>query len=79
MLYKKYINVLTMIDKQGRMVPKAISWDNGAEYVIDRVLEVRNAASVVGGGGVLYRCRILGEERNLFFERTRWFIESERP
>ena len=54
-------------------------WDNGMEYPIDRVLEIRKSASQVGGCGILYRCRIAGVERNLFLERTRWFIESAKP
>lgn len=79
MLYKRYVNVITLIDKQGRMTPLSIEWDNGVKFAVDRVLEVRKAASVVGGGGILYRCRIRGSERNLYYERTRWFIESEKP
>lgn len=78
-LYKRYIDVVTMIDKSGGIVPLMLVWDNGMKYQIDKVLEVRNAASQVGGCGVLYRCRVGGVERNLFFERNRWFIESTRP
>ena len=39
----------------------------------------KRQASQVGGCGILYRCRIAGVERNLFLERTRWFIESAKP
>lgn len=78
-LYKRYIDVVTLINKQGNMIPLTLVWDNGSKYTVDKVLEIRNATSQVGGGGVLYRCRIGGVERNLFYERTRWFIESTRP
>lgn len=79
MLYKRYIDVVTLIDKEGVMNPVMIIWDNGSKYKIDRVLEVRKSASVVGGSGILYKCRIQGKERNLFFEKNRWFIESYHP
>lgn len=78
-LYKRYIDVVTMINKEGSLIPLMLVWDNGTKYPIDKVLEVRNAASQVGGSGVLFRCKIGAVERNLFFERNRWFIESTRP
>lgn len=78
-LYKRYVDVLTLHDRYGNLIPKVMIWDNGMEYPIDRVLEIRKSASQVGGCGVLYRCRIAGVERNLFLERTRWFIESAKP
>lgn len=78
-LYKRYVDVVTMINKTGELMPLTMVWDNGVMYEIDQVLEVRNAASQVGGCGMLYRCRIGKVERNLFFERNRWFIESTRP
>lgn len=78
-LYKRYIDVVTMINKSGELTPLMLVWDNGVKYKIDKVVEVRNAASQVGGCGILYRCQVGGVERNLFFERNRWFIESTRP
>lgn len=79
MLYKRYVDVITLIDKLGKIKPLILVWDNGVQYPIDRILEVRNAMSEVGGCGVLYRCRIQNEERRLFYERNRWFIESTKP
>ena len=78
-LYKKYVEMIVSMDPQGVMIPKVLVWDNGVQYPIDRILEVRKASSVVGGCGVLYRCRIAGSVRHLFYERDRWFIESTKP
>ena len=62
-LYKKYVDVLTVMGK----------------YEIDRVLQIRNKASSVGGCGLCYECVIQGQKRDLYFERTRWFLESTKP
>lgn len=78
-LYKRYVSVVVEVDKNGVPKPLYIKWDNGVYYKIDRILEKRNAMSVVGGGGILYLVRINDKERKLFFERTRWFIESYNP
>lgn len=79
MLYKRYVSVVALTDKDGRLTPLFLIWDNGVKYPIDKVLEIRKAASIVGGCGILYRCRIQNRERNIFYERNRWFIESYRP
>lgn len=78
-LYKKYVKVVALIDKEGKLMPLFLIWDNGTKYTIDKIVEMRKAYSVVGGGGILYRCRILNREYNLFYEINRWFIESHKP
>ena len=78
--YKRYVSIIQFVDKNGKVTPKTLIWENNMKYTIDRVLEIRNAASCVGGYGLCYRCRIAGVERNLFFEdQKRWFIESLKP
>ena len=79
MLYKRYVDVVALIDKQGNLTPLILRWDNGVQYPIDRILEVRKAVSEVGGSGILYRCRIQNHQRKLFYENNRWFIESTKP
>ncbi|MEF9966918.1 MAG: hypothetical protein RSC10_07230 [Longicatena sp.] len=78
-LYKRYVSVIQRVDKNGYITPLSIVWENDIEYTIDKILEIRNAVSEVGGCGVLYRCRIGGSIRNLYYERTRWFLESTKP
>lgn len=56
-------------------MPKEIRIDD-ERYEVDRVLDVRPAASLKSGGaGIRYKCRIEGRETYLFLEETRWFIE----
>lgn len=78
-LYKKYIDVLVVMGKNEELRPIAILWDNGERYEIDKIISIRNKASSVGGCGICYECRIQGQRRNLYFERTRWFLESTKP
>ena len=78
MIYKKYINIITYVDKNGKTMPLMILWDNGEKYSIDRIIHVGNAASKVGGCGVLYQCKIKGQIKNLFYEIDRWFIEANK-
>lgn len=60
-------------------MPVCLIWNN-KQYPIDKVTQIRKAASVVGGCGVLYKCKIAGHVRNLFWEEDkRWFLESYQP
>ncbi len=61
----------------GTIRPKGFYWpDNGKYYGIDRVLDVRPAASLAAGGaGILYLCRCCGKEIKLFDEDGKWFME----
>lgn len=83
-LYKRYIVVITEIDKQGNIKPLSIVWDNDTIYYVDKILKIQKSSrSVVGGGGQLFTCLIAGRSRKLFYEhyqdRFRWFIESTKP
>lgn len=62
-------------DLDGNIRPRAITWEDGRVYEIDRVLDVRRAASLKAGGvGMRYICRIRGKEVRLFNEEGCWFI-----
>jgi hypothetical protein len=59
-------------------MPIAILWEDGTQFEIDKVLDVRPAVSLKAGGtGIRYTCRIEGHEKFLFLEETRWFVESK--
>ncbi len=72
-------------DEYGAMKPRAIRWRDGRRFEIDRIMDVRRAASLkAGGNGIRFRVRILGQERFLFFEPGcnvmaltpgKWFLE----
>jgi len=78
-----YVRILVDYDTDGTMTPAAIKWEDGNTYEVDRVTDVRRAASAAGSMGIRYTVRISGQERRLFYEDTysetgkpRWFVES---
>jgi len=78
-----YVEMLVRFNKDGTMMPAVLKWEDGQMYEIDRILDVRRAASEAGSMGVRYTVRIMGQEKRIFFEDTytdtgkpRWFVES---
>lgn len=75
--YKIYVNVSANFSIDGKILPAAITWEDGKVYEIDRILDVQRAASLKAGGcGTRYTCRIQGKERYLWLEETQWFVEG---
>ncbi len=75
---KVYVDVTLKQDKYGTIVPLTVTWEDGRKYEIDRVIDVRRAASTkVGGNGVRFTVRILGKETYLFDDGERWFVEAK--
>lgn len=73
-----YVEVTVQFTPEGQMLPLTIRWEDGTVYQIDRVLEIRRAAALKAGGcGLRYRCRIGRAESYLFWDDTRWFVESK--
>ena len=73
---KTYVAVIAKFGANGVLVPLQIEWEDGRVYCVDRVLDVRQAASLKAGGyGMRYTCRIAGRETYLFLEKNRWFVE----
>ena len=85
--FKKYVEVTVAFDESGRMLPRAIKWDDELTYEIDRVLDIKQAASMrCGGKGDRYTIRVNGCDTYLLFERNasvagnnigRWFVEGK--
>ena len=48
--YKVYVDVLEERCKDGTILPRAITWEDGYTYEIDKVLDRRPAASRVSEG-----------------------------
>ncbi|MGI6046137.1 MAG: hypothetical protein ACOYCA_04775 [Eggerthellaceae bacterium] len=77
---KRYVEVLSLCDEDGVVAPISIIWEDGRTFEIDRVLDVRQAASLkVGGTGVRYLIRIGERTTYLFYEDPRWFVEEIIP
>ena len=82
---KVYVGVKATFDAGGRMIPTSVIWEDGREYIIDKVTDIRQAAAMrAGGQGDRYTIRVNGRESYLFFERStaltgnnigRWFVE----
>ena len=76
---KKYVKVTATFDCDGDLIPEYIVWDDGRKYRIDKISDVRYAASLkAGGAGIRYTCHILGKERYLFLEENRWYADAKQ-
>ncbi len=75
---KTYVGVHARFDTNGNIFPVVVSWEDGRRFSVDRILDVRPAASLkCGGFGIRYTCRILGKETYLFLEGNRWYVERK--
>ena len=77
MAHRAYVRVLVDVDEIGRNHPLKIYWEDGRSFDVDRLLDVRRAASAkVGGQGMRYTCRVMGRQVYLFEDEGRWFVEA---
>ncbi len=84
---KVYVQVDAVFTEDGSMLPRALIWEDGHRYEIDRVAQIRPAAAErVGGGGDRYTIIVDGRQKYLFFERNteltgnqlgKWFVERK--
>lgn len=56
---KIYVDVNATFTKDGMLLPKSFVWEDGVEYEISKVKDIRRAASLkAGGAGMpIYMCR----------------------
>ena len=75
---KVYVDVIVKYTKEGEKQPLTVIWKDGARYDVDRVIDVRRAASLKAGGqGFRYTCRINGKQTYIWLEDGRWFVEGK--
>ena len=84
---KVYVQVNADFNADGVMLPRVLTWENGEMYLIDRVVDIRQAAArKAGGQGDRYTIEVRGQISYLFFERVpqltgnvigRWFVERK--
>ena len=82
---KVYVAVKADFTEDGTMFPRVITWEDGEEFEIDRITDIRQAAAMKAGGqGDRYTVMVRGRQSYLFFERStnltgnnigRWFVE----
>ena len=74
---KTYVNVMVEHRSDGTKTPIEIRFDDGRKFEIDKVTDRRRAAATkVGGTGIRYTIFIRGQERKLFEDEDRWFVEA---
>ena len=84
---KVYVAVIASFSEDGNLFPRRLRWEDGREYSIEKILDVRPAAALkVGGQGDRYTVQINGHQSYLFFERSpnisgtnlgKWFVERK--
>lgn len=73
---KVYIDVYTIMKKDGTVIPVQFRWEDDQKYKIDKVKFITPAASLkVGGRGIRYTVMVNGLERFFFRDEDRWFVE----
>ena len=84
---KVYVAVIASFSEDGNLFSMRLRWEDGREYSIEKILDVRPAATLKAGGqGDRYTVRINGLQSYLFFERSpnfggtnfeKWFVERK--
>lgn len=78
MCRRVYVKVVVECSPEGAVKPLTVEWEDGRRFEVDRLLDVRRAASTKAGGqGMRYTVRILGRETYLFEDEGRWFVEAK--
>ena len=85
---KVYVRVHAAFGTDGSISPEVIEWEDGTKYRIDRVPDVRRAASMrAGGSGIRYRVRVVwdtpeGQPAQAVSyiwreDDNKWFVEAK--
>ena len=74
---KRYVTVDVRFEEDGHLRPLAIRYGPEQIYEIDAVKDVSRRAAEVGGVGDRYLCVIAGQEKKLWFEKGRRFVEAK--
>ncbi len=75
---KVFVDVMVQFVSDGSINPIYLIWPDGRRYDIDKIIDIRKAAShSVGGQGYRYTCRICNREKYLFLEDDKWFMEGK--
>ena len=77
---KVYVDVIAEFTKDGILRPKSFTWSDGKVYEIQRIKDIRRAASLKAGGvGIRYTCVVNGRDSHLYYEdNNMWFMERAR-
>ncbi len=72
---KVFVDVLVEHTRGGRRIPRLVTFENGRNFPIDRVLSAHRAKNCFPGeAGICYSVRIGRRETFLYEEGERWFV-----
>lgn len=75
---KVFVEVTARHNVNGDIRPLSVKWEDGRIFEVDKLLDVRRAASLKAGGmGIRYTCRICNKEVYLFNDEGKWFMERK--
>ena len=79
---KTYIDVELRWKKDGTIIPIALWWEEAGndpkKFIIDKVISGPVSCHVRSGGvAKRYLIKIRGNQRALYHEKDRWFLETE--
>ena len=67
---KVYVDVTAKFNSDGVLIPLSLTWEDGEEFEIDRVTDIRQAAAMKAGGqGDRYTIWVRGQQSYLFGKR----------
>lgn len=73
---KRYVKVRADHMLDGRIRPLMFREEDGPTFVIDRIVDERQAPALrAGGQGTRYICRVEDRHFVLFYDEPLWFIE----
>ena len=80
--FKVYVDVNVDHMADGSILPRSIVWEDGRRYTVDRIIDIRPAASLKAGGcGLRYTVQVGKKEAFLYLEEDhgvdRWFMERK--
>lgn len=78
MAEKVHVGMIAEYKIDGRVFPRTILLEDGRKVPIDRVRDVRQAASLkCGGSGLRYICDAMGREIVMFLDFNQWWVEGK--
>ncbi|MGI6160927.1 MAG: hypothetical protein ACOYJD_02755 [Christensenellales bacterium] len=73
---KVFVGMHAVFSPEGSISPRKMIWPDGRTFDIDRIEDIRPAASLKAGGcGMRYICSVRGRRLALFLDNNRWFAE----
>ena len=80
---KVYVDVNVDHLTDGTILPRWFLWEDGRRYDVDKILDIRPAASLKAGGiGMRYTVRVMNKKTFMFLEEyqgaNRWFMERRK-